>query len=122
MVLWLLMEYTNWRETMNKTFIVGRLYKDPEKVEGQDMAKMVVSVKENYTKADGTRPYTFFNVIVWNKMAENCIKYLKKGSMVGICGRTQNRSYDAPDGTKRYISEIVAEDIEFLTTDNKDVQ
>lgn len=105
---------------MNKTIIVGRLYKGPEKVEGQELARMVVSVKENYTKADGSRPYTFFNVVVWNKLAENCIKYLKKGNMVAICGHTQNRSYETPTGEKRYVSEIVAEDIEFLPSNSND--
>lgn len=103
---------------MNKTIIVGKLYKDPEKVDGQELARLVVSVKENYTKADGNRPYTFFNVVVWNKLAENCIKFLKKGSMVAICGHTQNRSYETASGEKKYVSEIVAEDIEFLPSGN----
>lgn len=105
---------------MNKAIIIGRLVKKPEKIDGFNLVKLTVGVKENYTKDDGTRPYTYFNVIAWNKVAENCLKYLKKGAMVGICGRTQNRTYEANDGTKRHVSEIIAEDVEFLTCGDKE--
>ena len=53
-------------------------------------------------------------------MGENCHKFLKKGSKVGVVGNIQNRSYDATDGTKRYVTEIVAEEVEFLSTKTSD--
>ena len=56
------------------------------------------------------------NVVAWRTLADNCGKYLKKGSKCSVVGTVQNRSYEAQDGTKRYITEIVAEEVEFLST------
>ena len=62
----------------------------------------------------GVRQADFFNIVCWRALAENCGKYLKKGSKVCATGPIQNRSYEANDGTKRYVTEIVAEEVEFL--------
>lgn len=109
---------------MIRIFAIGNLVQDPEKLNIEKSAcKFTIAVNENYTKEDGTRPVQYFNVVVWGKMAENCLKYLKKGSKVSICGNPQNRSYEANDGTKKYIFEIVATDVEFLgSPKQKDVE
>lgn len=100
---------------MIKTFLIGNLTRDPEQVNISDkiVCKFSVAVNEMYVKQDGTRPVQFYNVIVWNKLAENCLKYLKKGSKIGLVGNPQNRCYEK-DGEKKYVYEIVAEEIEFL--------
>lgn len=98
---------------MNKVIITGNLSKDVEKREtnnGKAVANFSIAVSRPFS--DETN---YFNVTVWGNQAENCAKYLKKGSKVGIVGTLQNRSYEANDGTKRTITEIVAEQVEFLS-------
>ena len=98
---------------MNKFICTGNLSKDVEKREtnnGKAVANFSIAVSRPFS--DET---DFFNVTVWGNQAENCAKYLKKGSKVGIVGTLQNRSYEANDGTKRTITEIVAESVEFLS-------
>jgi single-strand DNA-binding protein len=98
---------------MNLVEITGNLTKDVETratQSGKSVATLSVAVKRPHS--DET---DFFNVVVWGNQAENCAKYLKKGSKVGIVGTLQNRSYEANDGTKRTITEIVAEQVEFLS-------
>lgn len=101
---------------MNYNFIIGNLTKKPEMFEGQNFARLVVAVNDNYIKKDGTKEVNYFNVIVWNKLAENCIKYLDKGSKVAVLGKTRNRNYEAKDGTTKFVSEIVASEVEFLSS------
>lgn len=106
---------------MNLTLLIGNLTKDPEKVEGvqKSLCKLNLAVNANYTTADGERPTQYFNVAVWGVLAENCLKYLKKGSKIGVCGKLQTRSWEDSEGKKRYTQEIVATEIEFLTTPRK---
>lgn len=101
---------------MNLSFIIGNLTKDPQKIETANVCKLNVAVNENFTKEDGTRPVQYFNVAVWNKLADICMKYLKKGSKVGVLGKIQNRSWEDDKGVKHYTQEIVASEIEFLST------
>ena len=102
---------------MNISFLVGNLIKDPQKVEGvqKTLCKISLAVNENYTK-DGERPVQYFSVSVWGKLAENCLKYLKKGSKITVIGKLQNRSWEDEKGIKRYAQEIVANEIEFVST------
>lgn len=102
---------------MNISFLVGNLTKEPQKVEldGKSLCRLSIAVNENFTKADGTRPVQYFNVTVWEKLGENCLKYLKKGSKIGVVGKMQNRSWEK-DGVKQYAQEIVASEVEFLST------
>lgn len=98
---------------MNKVFIVGRLTKEPEHKttqNGVNVATMSVAVtrRMNREQAD------FFNVIAWRGLADNCAKYLVKGQQIAVAGELRTRSYEANDGSKRYVTEIQAEDIEFL--------
>ena len=98
---------------MNKVFIVARLTKEPElrtTPNGVNVATMSVAVtrRTNREQAD------FFNVIAWRGLADNCAKYLVKGQQVAVAGELRTRSYEANDGSKRYVTEIQADDIEFL--------
>jgi single-strand DNA-binding protein len=95
----------------------GTLTKDPEQYEttsGKIICKMSIATNKPYTK-DGERQTDFFTVITWNKQAENCLKYLKKGSKIAVSGDPQVRSYETNDGVKKYTFEIVARELEFLS-------
>jgi len=102
---------------MNISFIIGNLTKEPQKIEldGKSLCKLNIAVNENYTK-DGERPSQFFSIAVWNKLAENCLKYLKKGSKIAVIGKIQNRTWEDDKGEKHYAQEIVATEIEFLSS------
>lgn len=106
---------------MNIIMLVGGVIKEPEKVEGTNatLCKLFIAVNENFTRENGERPVQYFNVAVWGKLAENCLKYLHKGSKIGIVGKIQNRSWEQ-DGVKRYATEVVANEIEFITTPKQD--
>lgn len=108
---------------MNKIILIGRLTKDPElttTTSGVSICRMSLAVPRSFRNAEGERDADFFNIVVWRALGENCHKFLKKGSQAAIIGNVQNRSYDAPDGTKRYVTEVVAEEVEFLGTRNGD--
>lgn len=102
---------------MNISYIIGRLTQKPQEVKGtqKSLCKMTVAVNENYTNKDGERPVQFINVVVWGKLADNCIKYLDKGSQIAVLGKLQTRSWEDENGTKKYAVEIVASEIEFLS-------
>lgn len=103
---------------MNKVYLIGNLTRDPESSEtssGVHVCRFAIAVNRNYASADGTRETDFFNITVWRQLAENCGKYLKKGSKVAVVGQLQNRSYEDKDGIRRSVTDIVASEIEFLT-------
>lgn len=103
---------------MNKVILIGNLTRDPEISEtpnGVAVCKFSIAVSRDYTNADGNRESDFFNIVVWRSRAENCGKYLKKGSKVAIVGSLQNRSYEDKDGVKRTVTEVIATEVEFLT-------
>ena len=104
---------------MNKIIIIGNLTRDPELTQttsGISVCRFSVAVSRRFTNAEGERDADFLNVVAWRNLAENCNKYLKKGSKAAIVGSVQTRSYDAQDGTKRYVTEIVADEVEFVTS------
>ena len=104
---------------MNRVYLIGNLTRDPElasTTSGVSVCRFSIAVQRRFSNAEGEREADFFNIVVWRAQGENCHKYLKKGSKCAICGSLQNRSYDANDGTKRTITEIVADEVEFLTT------
>lgn len=103
---------------MNKVILVGNLTRDPELSEtpsGIAVCRFSIAVSRDYANAEGNRETDFFNITVWRSRAENCGKYLKKGNKVAIVGSLQNRSYDDKDGNKRYVTDVVANEVEFLT-------
>lgn len=104
---------------MNKVFLIGNLTRDPEVSEtntGIPVCRFSIAVNRNYTGTDGERQTDFFNITVWRKSAENCGKYLKKGSKVVVTGSLQNRSYEDKDGIKRNVTDIIANEVEFLSS------
>lgn len=108
---------------MNKCILVGNLTKDPElttTTNGVAVCRFSIAVSRRYSNSEGERETDFLNIVVWRNLGENCHKFLKKGSKVGVVGNIQTRSYDATDGSKRYVTEIVAEEVEFLSTRNQD--
>jgi len=108
---------------MNKVILIGNLTKDPEistTQNGVSVCRFTVAVSRKFTNAEGERETDFINVIVWRTLADNCHKFLKKGSKAAIVGSIQTRSYDGTDGTKRYITEVVADEVEFISTKNAD--
>ncbi|MBE5744088.1 MAG: single-stranded DNA-binding protein [Clostridiales bacterium] len=108
---------------MNKVYLIGNLTRDPEVSEtstGVPYCRFSIAVNRNFTNAEGNREADFFNVIVWRGQAESCGKFLKKGSKIAVVGSLQNRSYEDKDGVKRTVTDIVASEVEFLTTNRGD--
>ena len=106
---------------MNKAFLIGRLTKDPElKYLSNNIAvaNFTIAINRTFANQSGEREADFINIVVWRKQAENAKKYLSKGSLVGIDGRIQTRSYDGQDGQKRYVTEVVADNVTFLGSKN----
>ena len=106
---------------MNKVFLIGRLTRDPElRYTGSNIpvATFSIAVNRNYSNQQGEREADFINIVVWRKQAENVKNYLTQGSQVAIDGRIQTRSYDDNNGQKRYVTEVVADNVEFLGSKN----
>jgi single-strand DNA-binding protein len=107
-------------KNMNKVILIGNLTKDPELSttnSGINYCRFTLAVPKRFVQS-GERDAEFINIVVWRVQADNCHKYLKKGSKACVVGSLQTRSYDAQDGTKRYVTEVVAEEVEFLSTKN----
>ena len=103
---------------MQKFIAIGRLTHDVEistTNSGTSVAKFPLAIKRSRPNKNGEYETDFFTTIVYGKTAENCGKYLKKGSQIAVVGAIQNRSYDAKDGTKRYITELYPEEVQFLS-------
>lgn len=103
---------------MNKVLLVGRLTRDPElrtTQSGMAVARFTVAVNQNYTNRNGERGTDFINCVVWERQASNVSKYCHKGTLVSVEGRITSRSYDAQDGSKRYVTEVVCENVNFLS-------
>ena len=104
---------------MNKVFLIGRLTREVElRYTGSNIpaATFTLAVNRNFTNQAGEKEADFINIVVWRKAAENCKNYLTKGSQVAIEGRIQTRNYDGQDGKKVYVTEVVADNVEFLST------
>jgi len=101
---------------MNKVFLIGRLSREPElRHTTSGMAVCQINVAISRRTGAGREPETdFINVVVWDKQAENVSKYLAKGRQVAVEGRIQTRSYDNNEGKKTYVTEVVANNVEFL--------
>ena len=101
---------------MNNVILVGRLTRDPElRTTPNGIATCQINIAVNgLPNQNGERTTDFINIQVWRRQAENVSKYCTKGSQVGVVGRIHTRSYDANDGTKRYVTEVVADNVTFL--------
>lgn len=108
---------------MNKVILVGRLTRDPEvknTTTGKAVATFTLAVDRRFKNKDGQKEADFVPIVVWGKQAEFAGQYLSKGSQIGVAGRLQVRSYDAQDGQRRYVTEVVADEINFLSSSRKD--
>lgn len=103
---------------LNKVMIIGNLGRDPEMrytPSGSAVTSFSVAVSRQWTGQDGAHKDTeWFNVVTWNKLAEQCSQILTKGQKVYVEGRLQTRSWDGQDGQKHYRTEVVAAAVEFL--------
>ena len=105
---------------MNKIILIGNLTKNPELKElpsGVYVCNMNIAVSRDFGE-DGA---DYFDIKVFNKQAQNCDKFLSKGRKVAVIGRLQNRSYEDKDGNKRYVTEVIANDVEFLSPKENDI-
>ena len=102
---------------MNKAILIGRLTADPElqtTSSGTDVCRFSLAINRPFKSQSGETQADFLNIVVWRAAAQNCYKYLKKGSQCAVVGSIQTRSYEDNNGVKRYVTEIVAENVEFL--------
>ena len=108
---------------MNKVILIGNLANDPEAFttqSGISRSTFRIAVQRRFANQQGVREADFFTVIAWRQTADFCNRYLTKGSKVAVEGSIQTRSYDAQDGSKRYVTEIIADNIEALSSRNED--
>ena len=106
---------------MNKVYLIGNLTRDPEvstTTSGISVCRMSIAVGRRFTNAEGSRETDFFNVTAWRGTADNCAKFLKKGNKIAVSGSIQTRTYDRQDGTKGFSVDIVADEVEFLSSRN----
>lgn len=108
---------------MNKVILIGRLTKDVElrytQTNNTAVASFSLAVNRKFVKPGEERQADFFNIIAWNKLAENISKYLFKGNQVAISGRLETRSWDDQNGQKHYVTEVIAEEVDFIESKNK---
>lgn len=103
---------------LNRIVLIGRLTKDPElryTQSGKAVCTFTLAVDRPYLANNGNREADFINIVVWNKTAENCAQYLAKGKLAAVDGRLQIRSYDGQDGQRRYVTEVIADNVQFLS-------
>lgn len=104
---------------LNQVALVGRLTKDPvlrETSGGRMQTNFVLAVERNFKNLKGTVDADFILCTIWGKLAENTARHCGKGSLIGVGGRIQSRSYERQDGSRVYVTEVIAEDIRFIST------
>ena len=107
---------------MNRTVIIGRLTKDVDlryTGNGVAVANFTVAVNRPFKNQEGKNEADFINCVVWRKQAENLANYMKKGSQIGVDGRLQTRTYDDKDGKTVFVTEVVADSVQFLESKNQ---
>ena len=102
---------------MNKVILMGRLTRDPEvrytQTNNTLVASFTLAVNRRFARQGEERQADFINVVAWDRTGEFCSKYFKKGQQVGVIGRIQTRNYDDKDGKKVYVTEVIAEEVNF---------
>lgn len=104
---------------MNKVILIGRLARDPElrtTPTNVSVATFSIAVSRPFTPQGGQPETDFINCVIWRRQAENLAKYCHKGSQIAVEGRIQTRNYTAQDGSKRYVTEVMCDNITFLGT------
>lgn len=106
---------------INRVVLVGRLTKDPEfrtTQSGVDVATFTLAVNRTFTNAQGEREADFINIVVFRQQAHNVNNYLSKGKLAGVDGRIQSRSYENQEGRRIFVTEVVADSVQFLEPKN----
>ena len=105
---------------------MGRLTRDPEtrytQTNNIQVTSFTLAVNRRFVKEGEERQADFINVVAWSKTGEFCSKYFKKGQQVGVIGRIQTRNYEKEDGTKVYVTEVVAEEVYFADSKKENVE
>ncbi len=108
---------------MNKVILLGRLTKDVEtrytQTNNSLVATFTLAVNRRFAKEGEERQTDFINIVAWGKTGEFSSKYFKKGLQVAVVGRLQNRSYEDSNGQKKYITEVIAEEVYFADSNNR---
>ncbi|MCG1890921.1 MAG: single-stranded DNA-binding protein [Kluyvera cryocrescens] len=110
---------------LNRVVLVGRLTKDPEfrtTPNGVEVATFTLAVNRTFTNAQGEREADFINVVVFRKQAKNVNDYLSKGSLAGVDGRVQSRNYENNEGRRVFVTEVIADSVQFLDTKGNNQQ
>ena len=110
---------------LNRIILIGRLTRDPEMrytPSGITVTRFTLAVDRNYKSAQGEKMTDFIMVVAWRQLAELCAEYLAKGKLAAVDGRLQVRSYDAQDGTRKTVAEVVAENVRFLSPKQTNTQ
>lgn len=110
---------------INRTVLVGRLTRDPDlryTASGAAVATFTVAVNRQFTNASGEREADFISCVIWRKAAENFANFTHKGSLIGVDGRIQTRSYDNQQGTRVYVTEVVVENFSLLESKSQSGQ
>lgn len=109
---------------MNKVLLVGRLVKDPElrhiEINGKNVCNFTLAVSRNFVNANGEKETDFIPIVVWGRIAETVTNYMKKGKLISVTGRLQIRNYETKDGIKKFVTEVVGEQVIFLDS-KKDI-
>lgn len=102
---------------INRTVLTGRLTRDPElktTQSGLSVATFTLAVNRQFSDKNGNREADFINCVIWRKGAENLCNFTSKGSLIGVDGRIQTRSYDDKNGQKVYVTEVVVDSFSLL--------
>ncbi len=108
---------------MNKAILIGNLTRDPEITSTQggiSVCKFTVACERRYKNQQGKREADFLSCVAWRGTAEFIYKHFSRGSKIAVIGSLQSRSYDAQDGSKRYVTEIIVDEVEFASTRGDD--
>jgi len=110
---------------INNVVLVGRITKDPELKTTQSNISVVaftLAVNRPFKDADGEAQADFISCVVWRKPAENLAQFCSKGDMIGVVGRIQTRSYETDEGSTRYVTEVIADVVQFMQTKREEGQ
>ena len=110
---------------INRVILVGRLTKDPEYRQTQSevsTATFTLAVNRTFKTKNGEREADFINVVVFRQQAENVSKYLSKGSLAGVDGRIQSRNYENKEGQRVFVTEVVADSVQFMDSKGSNQQ
>lgn len=109
----------------NLVYLIGRLSEDPvvkEYEDGKSMLTINIAVQRSYKNDKGLYDVDFIRCILWNGIANHTSEYCKKGDLVGVKGKIQNRSYDDEKGEKKYITEVIVDKVSFLASKREEVE